>query len=392
MTSLAHLILLHLLALIVAPLCQAAEPINLRVVWTESPQTEAVVAWDSVGNGDGTLHIAEVGGKATSHQATVDAYPGSEGDMITHCYRVQLRDLKPATRYNLTAQIGSTKGSEQYFITAPDKDAEFKLFFVGDSRSGIDNTRAVSLEMKRAMEQDPAYLCLLHGGDFANKDILKDWDPWLSAYALTTTDDGRILPIIPVIGNHEKEGVLYNIAYGTPGENAEQNYFLCMPSPQVAIIGLNTNISAEGDQREFLQKTLEQLKEEKVRYQLPAYHRPAYPAVKTPKGARASWVPLFEEYNVDLGLESDGHCIKRTVPIRNDQPADDGVVYLGEGGYGVKQRTPNKNDLWYLKEPGFSSQAHHYMVLSFTPEAIHYWTTTLGGEQVDSATFAARKR
>ena len=50
---------------------------------------------------------------------------------------------------------------------------------------------------------------------------------------------------------------------------------------------------------------------------------------------------LFEKYNVDLALESDGHCIKRTVPIRNGKQ-DNWVVYVGEGGLELANAAPNK--------------------------------------------------
>ena len=64
--------------------------------------------------------------------------------------------------------------------------------------------------------------------------------------------------------------------------------------------------------------------------------------------AKKDWVPLYEKHNVDLVLESDCHCIKRTIPIRNDKPSPDGVVYLGEGGYGAPQRDPDLSR-WYFQ-------------------------------------------
>ena len=34
------------------------------------------------------------------------------------------------------------------------------------------------------------------------------------------------------------------------------------------------------------------------------YHRPAFPAVKSPSGALQFWVPLFDRFNVDLVYEA----------------------------------------------------------------------------------------
>jgi len=107
----------------------------------------------------------------------------------------------------------------------------------------------------------------------------------------------------------------------------------------------------------------------KHRWLLAQYHRPVYPAVKSPSSALLSWVPLFEKYNLDLSCEADGHNIKRTVPIRNNKHDETGVVYIGEGGLGVPQRTP-KTDRWFLKSPGMADKGHHVFVLTFTPKEL----------------------
>jgi hypothetical protein len=142
-----------------------------------------------------------------------------------------------------------------------------------------------------------------------------------------------------------------------------------------------------------METELAKLDAQKIRYRMAAYHVPIYPAAKgnTQKDATDTCAPVFEKYNLDLGLEADGHCIKRTVPIRDGKQAEDGVVYLGEGGYGAPQKSPGRS-LWFLQKPGFASMGEHYMSLSFTRDAIEYFTMSLAKGKVDSATFPARKR
>ena len=96
-----------------------------------------------------------------------------------------------------------------------------------------------------------------------------------------------------------------------------------------------------------------------------------------------SWVPLFEKHNVDLVCEADGHNIKRTVPIRNGKQDETGIVYIGEGGLGVPQRTP-KNDRWYLQSPGMADKGHHVFVLTFREDELAGEYVLLGGEVRDS--------
>ncbi len=61
-----------------------------------------------------------------------------------------------------------------------------------------------------------------------------------------------------------------------------------------------------------------------MRWVLVNYHKPAFPAVKDPEDYRFArvheyWVPLFDQYRPDLVIESDGHCLKRTLSILNGQ-------------------------------------------------------------------------
>jgi acid phosphatase type 7 len=101
------------------------------------------------------------------------------------------------------------------------------------------------------------------------------------------------------------------------------------------------------------------------------YHVPAYPSVKAyENGAqqRQHWVPLFEQYQVDLVCEADDHMLKRTVPIYQDRhDPERGIVYIGDGGLGVPQRVPDLTR-WYLKSPGFATPALHVHLIEFRDE------------------------
>ena len=103
------------------------------------------------------------------------------------------------------------------------------------------------------------------------------------------------------------------------------------------------------------------------------------------------FVPLFEKHNVDVVLEADGHTIKRTVPIRNDQIDPTGVTYIGEGGLGVGQREP-KTDRWYTnpKQGAYIGNGHHVMLLTLKTEQMEIKTIKLSGEVVDTHTINVR--
>jgi len=139
----------------------------------------------------------------------------------------------------------------------------------------------------------------------------------------------------------------------------------------------------------WLEKQLSDLRP-KSKWLLTNYHRPLYPAVKGPASQTSVFVPLFEKYNVDLALESDGHCVKRTVPIRNGKKDPTGIVYVGEGGLGVGQRQPKK-DLWYL-QGGYVGRGHHVMQLNFSDTSLDVETILLDGKTVDKISLKRRSK
>ncbi len=379
---------------------------NLRVVWSGKPQTEAMIVWDGETADNSALLLYDTVSRKKGARNYAFSAPVAESGLYVEgakkkeaedepavenpelfYHHVPLKNLEPGTVYYLAVKDASGPGREYRFKTAPRDGQSFKIIFAGDSRSRIDVARKINMQIRGMVANDDSIAALLHGGDYAVTTSRDVWKDWLEAYALSTTEDGKLLPIIPIIGNHDVPGKspIFRQAYGNPGGTGD--YYLQRLTSSVAIIALNTEISAEGKQREFLEKSLAALKKENVKWQLAAYHKPAFPAVKQPSAAKVSWVPLFEEYGIDLALESDGHCIKRTVPIRGDSEAADGVVYLGEGGYGAPQRDP-KPDRWYLQgENAFASKGDHIMMLEITPDAINYSTILDTGEVVDSASF-----
>ena len=300
----------------------------------------------------------------------------------------ELTGLSPSTQYYFTVVSDGEMTEELHFITAPVDDRPFKLLYGGDSRSDPDDRRAMNDRMRELLEADPAIIALAHGGDFiADGDDWGQWSSWLDDHELTTTGDGRVLPIIPARGNHEDDGEMFNAVFNWPGGLAD-DYYTSLLGANLSYITLDSNSSQGGDQRDWLRTELENA--QSGRWIMANYHRPAYPAVKSPGGALEHWVPLFEEFNVDIVCESDGHVLKRTVPIRDGEFDETGVVYIGEGGLGVSQRRPSSE--WYLESPGMAESAHHVQVLHVTPDAIEYEAVLMDGTVADTFSRQPRRR
>jgi 3',5'-cyclic AMP phosphodiesterase CpdA len=135
-------------------------------------------------------------------------------------------------------------------------------------------------------------------------------------------------PLYAVLGNHDVAG----------GHGDEQAAALGMPGRWwarhlggVLLVGLDTTLVGEPDQRAWLEDTLASATEP---WRIVALHHPPYSAgyQGSSREARAAFAPLFARYGVQLVLSGHDHDYQRTVPI-------DGVTYVVTGGASGTRRT-----------------------------------------------------
>lgn len=367
-------------------------PAQWRVTWGENPAREATISWSTKeATESNTVYYdtRALKGDVPSYKHKVQARLNGRHTGKTHTlhyHHAKLDKLEPNTAYYFCIGSDENFTREFHFITAPDSDVDLKFLYGGDSRSDRGGRRTMNNRMRALFEADPSILCLVHGGDYiADGDEVDQWSEWLTDHELTVTSAGRMLPVVPARGNHEAGDVQYDEVWADTGGRGK-NYYRTMFGSQVMVVNLNTEISAGGDQAKWLEETLKA--NPKIRWQLANYHRPAYPAVKEPSVAKQHWVPLFERYNLDVAFESDGHSIKRTIAIRGDKPDATGVTYIGEGGLGVKQRTPDP-ERWYFKG-GTTGSASHVQKVTVTKETLTVETILHNGKVFD--TWQGRRR
>ena len=230
----------------------AAQPLNTRVVWkTDSPQHEATISWDSMSASTENKVYIDTVSRAGQISAYKESYSASIVGQYTEkpgkvkkknkdkeakkkpsvpatlfYHHVQLKGLQADTNYYLVVESDGDVSQEYFFTTAPKSDESIKMIYAGDSRSGIEEAKAVSRQIAAMVEDDPQIRCLLHGGDFASKPTVSYWINWLSVYSLTTSPSGRLLPIIPLMGNHDtyNDDDIFDQAYDTPGGKLKNYY------------------------------------------------------------------------------------------------------------------------------------------------------------------------
>ena len=360
-----------------------AAPIQWRIVWTEDPAHTATISWSTrveTERNEVLFSSEPRGGSLESYESVTGAhrsgrysrsYRDSKKTPDGYFHHARLEGLEPDSTVWFVMRSDGVASRELHFRTATEGNEPYSLLAGGDARTGYADRQRMNRLMASLVESEPEILALDHGGDYVFfGDRWDQWNGWLTDHELTTGASGRVLPIIPTRGNHDG-GALFEEIFDAPG-GAGKNWYETRLGLGLTLLTLNTNVSLAGDQLTWLRARLREGRA-RSRWMLASYHQPAFPAVKVAGLARIVWVPLFEAFDMDLVLESDGHVIKRTAPIRDESVDPTGVVYVGEGGLGVPQRVP-RSKRWYLEPPGLVARGAHLMIVGVGEEALEVRT------------------
>ncbi len=270
-------------------------------------------------------------------------------------HRVELTGLTPDSTYRLRV-LGDEGGEVMHFLTAPaTHDRPLRFVIGGDVGVG---ERPVGTH-QAAAAADPLFAII--GGDLSYADgvkverkiqYLREWHQHMRG------PDNRLIPHVATIGNHEVRGGYHGTTQHAPffySLFATRPYSTLDLGDYLSIVLLDSDHTASitGEQTTWLEQTLASRRH--VPHVFPVYHVPAYPSYRPFDGevsrrVREHWVPLFEQYGIRMAFENHDHTYKRTHPLRGGQiDAAQGILYLGDGAWGIGTRTPDPSR-WYLQK------------------------------------------
>lgn len=348
---------------------EALEPI-VYLTYTNHPESSISIHWIAEEKGPRELvfqlHSAI---EWQSIKASQEPLPEGFPFFINH---IELTDLKPDSTY--TFKIGNNP-KLYHFHTLPTTLTRPIRFVVGgdiyhDQISLVEEMNSI------AARQDPDFALL--GGDIAYAShrfgflqrfgILKEnasrWLEWLKVWQKTmTTKEGFLIPLIPSLGNHDTMGffdkspqdaaIFYALFPIKPPENS--GYHAVTFGDYLALFVLDSGHthSIQGAQEKWLEDSLKESSE--IPHKFALYHVGAFPSFRKPNERlpvliRTHWVPLFEKYHLTAAFEHHDHLYKRTYPLKAGVIDSEGVLYLGDGAWGVsKPRSlKNKKIPWYI--------------------------------------------
>jgi hypothetical protein len=333
----------------------AFQPSTLFLTWQRDPTTTMTVQWVGVRGETAVTRVfyAPAGSEEWRCQSpTLRPYPKTDFKV----FRAELTDLTPGAEY--VFQIG-LRSPTYRFRTMPARATD-TIQFVSGGDCGV-NAHAVANNVQAA-RQDPMFAVV--GGDlgYDNGRSVEVSLAFLRNYSKHMIDrEGRLIPMVACIGNHEVDG-----GYNKPREKApffyalfdglypETGYATLDFGDYLSLVLLDTGHTSPigGEQADWLETALRARKDHPNI--LVVNHVPAYPSYRSPEGKvgkdgkerpgtgagnRKHWVPLFERYRVPVVLEHHDHTFKRSKPLLGGLSHPNGVLYLGDGSWG-RLRTP----------------------------------------------------
>lgn len=343
------------------------DPPAVYLTWQQDPTSTMTIQWHTDGSDDDVVQYRRLD-EQVWHTAKGSHHPMSHSNRIVHV--VELSGLESGTDYRFRFGENSV---EFKFRTMPSDLSERIRFAVGgDTDSNFDMFGELfESTCRQVAKQDPMFAVV--GGDIAyangNPDLVERWYDWLATWKKQmVTSDGRLIPLLVVIGNHEVQGgfkqtpdkapYFYSL-FAMPGQ---RGYNVLDFGRYMSLIFLDSDHTRPiaGKQTDWLRQTLADRQD--VPHLFAVYHVPAYPSVR-PANYRVSaairehWVPLFEQFGLDVAFEHHDHVYKRTHPIRAEEVNPLGVLYLGDGAWGVWPRRPRKD--WYLAK---TARKRHFIL------------------------------
>ncbi|MFV0339423.1 MAG: purple acid phosphatase family protein [Parachlamydiaceae bacterium] len=384
-----------LLLLCLGSLSAASEALYLTLL--DHPERHLAISWLSKEAVEGTVKFRKEG--ATDWKTAVPSSTVLDKLFGYHLERVELDGLEPATRY----EFQLPEEAKQYTFTTLATTFNQPMRFVTGGDIYHDEIELVE-EMNRVAAREDPHFALL-GGDISYagskhyffSESSERWLAFLNAWSKTMVrSNGDLIPMAVAIGNHD----VNNGGFDESPAQAYLFYQLFLPAGRcyrtidvgndlsIFMLDSGHTVPVQGEQTDWLRGVLKE--REGRRWKFAIYHVPAYPSVRAYSGIRSAkirkhWVPLFEEYRLTTAFENHDHAYKRTHPILKGAVHPTGVMYLGDGSWGVKEprtpRTPQQS--WYIAK---SKSVRQLLLVTLTEGMARYESIDNQGKRVDSFT------
>ncbi len=303
--------------------------------------------------------------------AVTDTYTDAQSGQSVYVHSARFQQLHPDSEYMYAAVHDGATPEPGSFRTGPRGRAPFTFTSFGDQGTPtlgkLNGPRPAKItgplqylndnlgspyanDVTTAVERVAPLFHLVNGDlCYANlsTDRLRTWSDWFDM----TTRSARFRPWMPAAGNHENERGNGPIGFGAyqtyftvPGNGGDpetNGLWYAFTVGSVRVVSLNNDDVcyqdggnsyvhgySGGAQRRWLEAELAASRNNRnIDWIVVVMHQVVvstadHPGNGADLGIRQEWVPLFDQYGVDLVLCGHEHHYERSHPIRGQQPTD----------------------------------------------------------------------
>ncbi len=351
------------LALLFIPIIHFAGTKFYRASFRDDPATTIVIGWSPSGTSTnakvyyGTTDYAPDFWSMYTNNHGIDRTTSHQG--ITSNF-ARLTGLQPNTVYYFVIKDDQGVSSRMSFKTLSDNPNDPVCFIAGgDTRTGAPIVEYQSDQCRPRRQKGcdlvaqirPDFIAF--SGDFifipGDDGQWNDWwNDWMRTIGPAATK-GRVIPVLPVTGNHEQNDDIYNF-FDIP--SADNYYAVNIGGNLARFYCLNSDLECDNTMLNWFETDLQNYTggSNEPFWKIIQFHVPIAPhgEYSVLSNLIGCWCNLFRQYRVRLALEGHTHVMKITNPVvpgsgtGSDngliQHDNEGTVYLGEGSWGAPMR------------------------------------------------------
>ncbi len=301
------------------------EVTQIMLNWQSDPRTTMTITWRTDLEGStSTAYYSSDEDLEFKKYDTLAAETYTFTGTAAWLHRVELTGLVPGQTYWVVLKTDESQSEEFSFRTAPDESQDFVFAMGADGQDVRTQMPVIRAVLEKVATEDPEFF--LYSGDMVNAELSdQEWDLFFDSWHDTMiTSEGRRIPLVPTMGNHEVVGgyggyrpdqaPFYYNRFAIPKPKA---YYSLRYGPDLTILSLNSDHGApvDGEQLAWHKRTLEE--NEDSSWIIPHYHDGTWWSSTKPLQVkiRTYWVPLFERYGIDLVHTGHIHSYRRIGPL-----------------------------------------------------------------------------
>lgn len=386
-------------------LLDEVEARNIRQVMTADPAHSRVIMWQSDYAVKEPVLEYRMEGKENGETVPVQAEKFTDGGKNTWIYRARISGLEPGQTYGYRIRDG--KKATAWMSLKAFAGNTFKALVFPDSQSADYSAWKATAQPAWQRNQDAQFFVNM-GDQVDNGQDASQWNAWFDV----VEPMAEKIPMATTVGNHETYDLNWKVRrpeaymklFNLPQNGYAQypNRFYSFTVGDVHFVVLDTVFSEmkdlepnlEQDEIQWFRKDMEQNRQ---KWNIVVMHKDPLRYAFNPATGRTGrdegieqegkvWMPLFDEYGIDLVLSAHLHTYRNRGHIRDFRHNPDGPLYIltgvaGDVRYpGLWKQHPL--DEYVAPQP----ETDNYLVMTKTDDEMQLQAFLPDGTLLDTAT------